>query len=107
MLKEVAQRLQGCVRNTDICVRIGGDEFVVITTQLEQENQAVDVAEKMLRQFNTPITVGNHSFDLGISIGISLYPKHGRELGTLLEKADSAMYEIKQQGRNGYRIYSA
>lgn len=106
VLQEVARRLKTSLRSTDICARIGGDEFVVIATQIEQEQYVQEIAAKLLKQLQQPVEIDGHSYELGASIGVSLHPRHGLELAELLEKADSAMYQVKQQGRNGYRLYS-
>jgi diguanylate cyclase (GGDEF)-like protein len=106
VLQEVARRLKASLRSTDICARIGGDEFVVIATQIEQEQYVQEIAAKLLKQLQLPVEIDGHSYELGASIGVSLHPRHGLELAELLEKADSAMYQVKQQGRNGYRLYS-
>lgn len=106
VLQEVARRLKASLRSTDICARIGGDEFVVIATQIEQEQHVLEIAEKLLKQMQQQVEIDGHSYELGASIGVSLHPRHGQELAELLEKADSAMYQVKQQGRNGYRLYS-
>lgn len=106
VLQEVARRLKASLRSTDICARIGGDEFVVIATQIEQEQYVQEIAAKLLKQLQQPVEIDGHSYELGASIGVSLHPRHGQELAELLEKADSAMYQVKQQGRNGYRLYS-
>lgn len=105
VLQQVAQRMQACLRSTDICARIGGDEFVVIATQLEQQSQAAEIAEKILQCLQQPYHIADNSYQLGASIGISLYPSHGTTFGDLLDKADTAMYQIKNAGRGGYRIY--
>lgn len=106
VLQEVARRLKASLRSTDICARIGGDEFVVIATQIEQEQYVQEIAAKLLKQLQQPVEIDGHSYELGASIGVSLHPRHGQQLAELLEKADSAMYQVKQQGRNGYRLYS-
>lgn len=106
VLRTVANRLRRCTRSTDICARIGGDEFVVICTQLEATEQVGDIATKLLGELIAPIAVEDKRFVLGASIGISLYPIHGNSLAELLEHADKAMYQIKRSGKNGYRIYS-
>lgn len=106
VLQEVARRLKASLRSTDICARIGGDEFVVIATQIEQEQYVQEIAAKLLKQMQQPVEIDGHSYELGASIGVSLHPRHGLELAELLEKADSAMYQVKQQGRNGYRLYT-
>lgn len=105
VLKEVALRLQSCIRSTDICARIGGDEFVVIATQLEQESHAADIASKILDRLNATYRIDNHEYHVGASIGVSIYPAHGDIFTDLLEKADSAMYQMKNSGRGGYCIF--
>jgi diguanylate cyclase (GGDEF)-like protein len=105
VLKEIARRLKASLRSTDICARVGGDEFVVIVTQLENEQCVVDIAEKLLKQLQLPVSIAQNQYQLGASIGISLHPKHGQQLAELLEKADQAMYRVKQQSRNSYQVY--
>jgi len=105
VLKEIARRLKASLRSTDICARVGGDEFVVIVTQLEDEQSVVDIAEKLLKQLQLPVSIAQNQYQLGASIGISLHPKHGQQLAELLEKADQAMYRVKQQSRNSYQVY--
>jgi len=107
VLKEVASRLQTHTRSTDICARVGGDEFIVIGTQLENPDQAYDIAKKLLDQLTAQIAAGGSSYALGASIGISLYPIHGTKLAELIERADSAMYQVKRNGKSGYVIYDA
>ena len=103
----VAQRLKEAVRSTDICARLGGDEFTVIATQLERQDQAPEIAKKLLAKLAAPIEVGHQQFVLGASIGISLYPSHGQDLSRLLEQADAAMYHVKHRGKSGYELYTA
>jgi len=104
VLKGVAARLRDATRSTDICARIGGDEFAVICTQLDQPEQAGVVAEKLLEALARPFEVEGRRYVLGASIGISLYPLHGDSLRVLLERADQAMYRIKSGGKNGYCV---
>jgi diguanylate cyclase (GGDEF)-like protein len=107
VLKEIAARIKGIVRSTDICARVGGDEFIVIGTQLENESQAFEVAKKLLAQLMKPVEIGTHSYTLGASIGISIYPHHSRDLSQLIQCADTAMYRVKRNGKSGYEIYNA
>jgi len=103
----VAQRLKEAVRSTDICARLGGDEFTVIATQLEHQEQAPEIARKLLARLAAPIEVGDQQFVLGASIGISLYPSHGSDLSLLLEQADAAMYHVKSSGKSGFQLHGA
>jgi diguanylate cyclase (GGDEF)-like protein len=107
VLKAIALRIKGIVRSTDICARVGGDEFIVIGTQLENEAQAFEVAKKLLAQMMQQVQVGESQYLLGASIGISLYPHHARDLSKLIQCADSAMYQVKRNGKSGYEIYKA
>lgn len=106
VLKTVAERLSSVIRSTDICARLGGDEFIVVTTQLESSAQAGLIAEKLLNRLNEAYPVNNKLYQVGASIGISLYPEHGKTFPELLEKADEAMYAMKRDGRGGYRMAS-
>lgn len=103
VLKTVAERLTSAIRSTDICARLGGDEFIVVATQLENTEQANLIAEKLLSCLSEAYQVNNKTYHIGASIGISLYPEHGKTFPELLEKADEAMYAMKREGRGGYR----
>ena len=105
VLKEVARRLKACTRSTDISARIGGDEFIVVATQLEQDGQIDLIARKLLDRLTADILVDGVAYSLGASIGISLYPAHGNTLPALIEAADEAMYRVKYRGKNGYAVH--
>jgi diguanylate cyclase (GGDEF)-like protein len=105
VLKTVAARLKGNTRSTDICARVGGDEFVVIATQLDSEEQAAEIARKLLAQLTLPVQVNGQSHRLGASIGIGLYPQHGNSLSELIQCADQAMYHVKRNGKSGCEMY--
>jgi len=107
VLKTVAGRLRKATRSTDICARMGGDEFVAICTQLDQHEQVDHIVQKLLRELTAIIVVDGREYVLGASIGISLYPLHGSSLPILLDYADRAMYQVKSGGKNGYRIHTA
>ncbi|GAA0366379.1 hypothetical protein GCM10009092_33400 [Bowmanella denitrificans] len=106
VLKEMAKRLKSSLRSTDICARIGGDEFVVIATQLDNAEQAHGIADKILAQLLLPVKIKAHRYNLGASIGISLYPQCSIKLNELIEQADWAMYQVKREGKSGYRIFT-
>ncbi|GGP20283.1 GGDEF domain-containing protein [Silvimonas iriomotensis] len=105
VLKAMAQRLKDCTRSTDICARVGGDEFVVIGTQFTQEFQVEEMAKKLLEHVLLPLEMGGYTFQLGASIGVSLYPEHGNNLTELVQCADKAMYHIKHNGKSGFAVY--
>ncbi|MFC3116006.1 diguanylate cyclase domain-containing protein [Cellvibrio fontiphilus] len=107
VLKTIAQRLLTSTRSTDICARIGGDEFVVIATQLENETQIQQIAHKLLHQCCLPLTIAQQQFQLGASIGISIYPRQGENLHQLLKQADQAMYQVKKNGKSGFLVFDA
>lgn len=105
LLHAVARKLDGCVRASDTAARLGGDEFVVLLTELVTADQAGQVAEKILQRMSEPITLQEHTLEVSVSIGISVFPEDGGDAEVLLEKADVAMYRAKKAGRNGYRFY--
>lgn len=104
VLQTVAKRLEKNSRANDICARIGGDEFVVIITQINKEQYVHNIASNLISALSAPITINQKAYQIGASIGISLFPKHGTKLDKLLQVADKAMYHIKAQGKNAYQI---
>jgi len=107
LLQFVAAQLKASVRQSDLVARIGGDEFAVIMPNLAAEGAAGRVAANILGQLAaTPFRTHDRDFHVGASIGITLFPKDGMTLETLLNCADSAMYEAKKAGGNRCRFYS-
>ncbi len=106
MLKEVAQRMQAALRETDTLSRIGGDEFTVLIESLRHPNDAAFISEKLLAAIRQPIKSGNYELGTTASIGISIYPDDGEDTATLLKNADSAMYLAKSMGKDSYRFYT-
>jgi diguanylate cyclase len=107
LLQSVAKRLQTCVRASDTVSRQGGDEFVVLLTEVAVMQHATTVADKLIRKMGEPHLVGRHLVRVTLSIGISLYPDDGRDGESILTHADAAMYVAKKSGRNTYRQFSA
>ena len=105
LLQSVARRLVSCVRRTDTVSRQGGDEFVILLSQVEREEDAAFSARKILRALVLPHLIDTKSLDISVSIGVSTYPKDGQVAETLMDKADTAMYEAKQRGRNNYQFF--
>ena len=105
LLRSVAGRLSACVRRTDTVCRIGGDEFVILLSHIEQEQDAEMCARKILRAVTSPHIIDNKSLDVSISIGGSLYPGDSTDAETLTRYADTAMYAAKSLGRNGYHFF--
>jgi diguanylate cyclase len=106
VLKVIAKRLLDHTRSTDICARIGGDEFVVIATQLEHVEHANQIANKILEQCCADIIIDQHIYHLGASLGVSIYPSHGNDLTQLLQHADEAMYKVKKNGKSGFQVFA-
>ncbi|MHB1428467.1 MAG: putative bifunctional diguanylate cyclase/phosphodiesterase [Rhodocyclaceae bacterium] len=107
LLIEVARRLHGQVRDSDIVARFGGDEFVVILTDVDGARAAAHVADKLLQRLGEPYWIADRWLHSTPSIGIALYPDDGRDIETLLKNADSAMYHAKAEGRNNVQFFTA
>ena len=107
LLKVVAERLVICVRGGDTVSRPGGDEFVIILSEISQQQDAALVAEKILELMCDPIVIQKHKLKISTSIGIAIYTVDSNDDAMkLLKKADIAMYQAKAAGRNGYRFYA-
>lgn len=102
VLKSIADRLQVCVRESDTVCRRGGDEFVIVLTEIECPGDAARVAEKALRAAGKPLVIDGHAVEVGASIGISLFPGDSADVDALMRLADVAMYQAKAAGRDGY-----
>jgi len=103
LLLEVATRLNQCVRSSDTVSRLGGDEFVVILPQIADTTDAVNVAEKVLKALNQPVSIAGQQIKIGSSIGIAVNaPDSDRNSSDLISLADTAMYTAKREGGNRY-----
>ncbi len=107
MLVILADRLQKTIRSADTVARYGGDEFVVVISCLERSEDAITVANNVQAQIAHPLTIDGYEFGITCSIGISLYPKDGDNVETLLKNADAAMYRAKEQSRNAFQFYTS
>jgi predicted signal transduction protein with EAL and GGDEF domain/FixJ family two-component response regulator len=119
LLQSVARRLEQSVRQTDIVsqmgeppkpepprvARLGGDEFVVLLTEVTNEMQTVKIAERIQQSLGEPFECGGHRFVVTPSIGIAMFPQDATDVDDLLVKADMAMYQAKDQGRNGHAFF--
>ena len=105
LLQEVTARLRGVLRATDTIARLGGDEFAVLTTDAKHPDDVVSTARKILAALDGPFALGDQMVETGASIGIALYPVHGDDPGTLLRRADVAMYVAKRSG-GGCSLYA-
>ena len=106
VLQMVARRLEGCLRKSDCLARMGGDEFTVLLTELADSRDALRVSQKLLAAFEAPFQVEGHELFLTGSIGISLYPRDGKDAVTLQRKADTAMYRAKNHGKNSCEFFA-
>ena len=105
VLKELALRLKGSVRETDSVVRVGGDEFVIILENIQLKEHIANVADKLISRIREPFLVGNLSIIITVSIGITLTEKEKLSDINLVMTLDSAMYEVKQEGKDDYKFY--
>lgn len=105
LLQSVAKRLTETVRATDTVCRQGGDEFVVLLTEIEHCRDAAQVAEKLIAEFALPHVIHKFELDVTLSIGVSVYPDDGKDVESLFQHADAAMYYAKTGGRNNYQFF--
>lgn len=105
LLQSVAGRLKECVRDTDTVCRQGGDEFVVLLNEIEAPEDAALVAEALRSAFALPHLIEAHQLHVTLSIGISLYPDDANDTDSLIQCADTAMYQAKSAGRDTYQFY--
>ena len=106
LLQEVAQRIQQSVRADDVVVRMGGDEFVVILNRIGSVEQANETAARILAGLNVPLVIAGKPLVTTVSIGLSLFPRDGDDVGALLRHSDTAMYQAKEYGRNNFQVFS-
>ncbi|RYE94185.1 MAG: diguanylate cyclase, partial [Oxalobacteraceae bacterium] len=105
VLKETAARLGRTVREIDIVGRMGGDEFVVVLSEVSDAAAVLALTEKLRIECGKPVHVGGHELRIAISTGVSLYPDDAKDFRTLLRFADSALYHAKAEGRNNVQFY--
>ncbi|WP_236725652.1 putative bifunctional diguanylate cyclase/phosphodiesterase [Candidatus Reidiella endopervernicosa] len=98
VLKEAVSRMQSCVRDSDVLARLGGDEFTLLMTSGDAEQGAVSVADKIIDIISKPIVFDQHHIEIGVSVGISLFPRDGTNFEELMLNADRAMYHSKESG---------
>jgi diguanylate cyclase (GGDEF)-like protein len=106
LLRIVAERLLACVRQSDTVARLGGDEFVIILQNIDNESDAAIVVDNITEKLRLPMPVFEREIQITASMGMAFYPLHDQSVDGLVRKADAAMYEVKERGRNAYLIYS-
>jgi diguanylate cyclase (GGDEF)-like protein/PAS domain S-box-containing protein len=105
LLQSVAKRLVDCVRGSDTVSRQGGDEFVVLLTEVGQSEDAAITARRMLQTVAQAHSVDQHDLHVTTSIGVSVFPDDGQDAETLIKNADTAMYQAKENGRQSYQFF--
>jgi len=106
LLIQVAANFKKIVRQTDSVARIGGDEFIVLITDINRETTLITKIESLLREASRPIEFNGHRVSVSASIGVALFPEHGDNVETLLHHADQAMYQAKNHGKNTFRFFT-
>ncbi len=106
ILKKTADRLLSCIRETDTVARPGGDEFLVILSDLAGKDEVVSVSKKVVESLAQPFEHEKRDVFLGASVGITMFPDDGEEVGLLLKQADMAMYKAKASGRSRYHFFN-
>jgi diguanylate cyclase (GGDEF)-like protein/PAS domain S-box-containing protein len=106
LLKEMARRFKRSLRTIDVVGRLGGDEFIILTEEVEELSQIANVAHKILTTTIQPMSLQGEECRVTASIGISMYPGNGTDEQTLIKNADMAMYFAKEEGKNNYQFYS-
>ena len=106
LLKAVAERIRSVVRLEDVVVRMGGDEFIVVLKSLRGSEQVNETAGRINEALSVPVPVDGRPLVTTVSIGVSLYPRDGANMGELLRHSDTAMYQAKDRGRNNFQLFS-
>ena len=104
LLRLIAARLLGAVRQEDTVARVGGDEFVIVLAELSDVDPVADLVSKVVQAVSQPYGIQGRNVSMTASVGVSIYPTHGEEVETLMKSADLALYEAKGSGKNDYRF---
>src|SRR4029077_6398848 len=107
LLQSVSERLMDCVRCSDTVSRQGGDEFVVLVSDLKRPEDAIHTLTRMFTMLSRPYSIGPNELHISASIGVSVYPDDGLDAETLIKNADTAMYQAKENGRQSYQFFKA
>jgi diguanylate cyclase (GGDEF)-like protein/PAS domain S-box-containing protein len=107
LLKAVAYRLQSAVRETDTVARMGGDEFVLVLTERDDDGLTTGIVQRVMDAIAAPLDIHGHEFFITCSIGVAVYPADGEKSEDLIKHADIAMYRAKETGRNNFQFYTS
>ena len=106
LLQNFARRIKSCIRPEDMIARWGGDEFVIILPDLQEAQNALQIAQRILEALQSPFSIAEHQLHVATSIGIAIYPQDAQDAQTLVKSADVALYRAKERGRNNFQVYS-
>ncbi len=106
VLKHTAKDIKSVLSELDILARIGGDEFVILLENIEDEETILKSVNRILEISKKPIEIDENVLNISVSIGISIYPNNGNTVFDLMKNADNAMYQVKDSGKNNYRFYT-
>jgi len=105
LLAEAARRLKASVRSEDVVCRLGGDEFTVYVEDFADPEGLASTAQRLVQSISEPYLIGQHRLEVTASVGISIYPNDGESITELIKNADTAMYKVKEHGRNGFQFF--
>ena len=106
LLKAFGSKLKGVVREVDTVARLGGDEFVIMLWEINEAADSITVAKKVLDSCRHPVKINDVTIHIASSLGIAIYPDHGKTIEDLIKMADEALYYVKQHGRANYKLHS-
>jgi diguanylate cyclase (GGDEF)-like protein/PAS domain S-box-containing protein len=105
LLQSIANRLVTCIRASDTVSRQGGDEFIVLLSEVDPPEDTAVAARRLLKETAKEYSIEGHSLHVTVSIGVSVYPDDGLDAETLIKNADTAMYQVKENGRRGFQFF--
>lgn len=105
VLKIIAERLSNVSREVDVVARLGGDEFSIIAIGLDEKNQIIPLAERIIQEADRPIIFENVKLKVSASVGISFFLEQGKDIKDIANKADIALYRAKEEGKNQYVFF--
>lgn len=103
----IGNTLAGCIESPNIVSRLGGDEFTITLVDIKDENQVIEKIHCLLGHIRKPWIKQNHKFYTTVSMGVVIYPDHGKDMAELMQNADAAMFDVKENGKDGYCIFTS